>query len=228
MQPKNGETSQLERMQKVAQLYCQGKSQLEIAREVKVSQDTVSRDLVRIRDLWIAHSLVDFGEARAKELAKVDHLEKVAWEAWSRSCEDAVVKRRRVEKAPQVVPVEGQQKKVTVMRAVRDVEDVETSGRDGDPKFLDVVFKCVEMRLKLLGLLKDVTINNTQVNAKFDLVTVLNEVAKDQVTDPVEDAINRASIMPEPIQPRLMDEQQGLPSSISLEPSNGDGPGQTP
>jgi hypothetical protein len=89
----------LSRRTKVAKLYLLGKTQYEIAREVRCSQGTVGNDLAALREEWLASALLDFGEAKARELARIDNLESEAWDAWYRSAEDSRTYRRRVEEA---------------------------------------------------------------------------------------------------------------------------------
>ncbi len=69
-------------MIKTAQLYLQGLDQRRIAQEIGVSQPQIHKDLKKIKKEWLASALRDFDAARAQELAKIDHLEAKAWEAY--------------------------------------------------------------------------------------------------------------------------------------------------
>jgi hypothetical protein len=71
-----------ERRLQVAEYYLKGARQSEIAEWLKVGQATISRDLKAIQAEWLKASLVDFNEAVAKELAKIDNLELAYWGAW--------------------------------------------------------------------------------------------------------------------------------------------------
>ena len=68
-----------------ARLYLAGNSQREIAERVGVTQQQVSLDLEEIRGRWSHAAEGALLEARAQELAKLDHLERTAWEAWDAS-----------------------------------------------------------------------------------------------------------------------------------------------
>jgi predicted transcriptional regulator len=94
---KNSQVKAEERRLRVASLYIRGKSQVEIAADVGVSQSTVCNDLNEVRRLWKASAMVDFDAKKEEQLAKIDEVEKKAWEAWERSCEDAEVRHRRRE-----------------------------------------------------------------------------------------------------------------------------------
>jgi len=167
----------LSRRKRVAELYLAGARQGEIARELQVRQTTISNDVAYIRSEWLASMLRDFNERKAEELAKIDRFEEVAWQAWERSCKAAETTRRRREFAvvtPLRLPVQpppyartgggrptsqhdssqaaGPPPKPSLIRVQ---EDITTSARNGDPRFLDQVMKCIETRLKVMGLITD-------------------------------------------------------------------------
>lgn len=70
---------------RMSDLYLQGQLQADIASELGLSEATVSRDLKVLHKEWLAGSQVGFSKARARELAKIDRLEREYWEAWKRS-----------------------------------------------------------------------------------------------------------------------------------------------
>jgi hypothetical protein len=110
-------------LQTAAALYLNGVSQAEIAERLGVSQPQICEDLQSIRAEWVASAVVDFGAKKAEELAKLDHLERVAWASWEES------------------------------RNRYDADDVLLARRaPGDPRFLKQVESCIEKRLKALGL----------------------------------------------------------------------------
>jgi hypothetical protein len=82
---KNDEFHVLARRKMVAQLYCEGKSQFELAKMCGVSQVQISNDLKIIRDAWLATAIMDWDDVKAKELAKLDLIEERMWEAYHRS-----------------------------------------------------------------------------------------------------------------------------------------------
>src|SRR5262245_443192 len=78
------------RRELVAQLFVEGTSASQIARQVGAPLRIVVRDLKRIAELWRKILDRDFATAKSQELAKVDRLERAAWEAWWRSTEEEV------------------------------------------------------------------------------------------------------------------------------------------
>jgi len=122
----------------ISNLYLQGRLQAEIASELNLSQSTVSRDLKALRGEWLVSSLMDFDEARANELAKIDTLEREYWDAWQRSREDA-----------ETITTKGRGDKET---AVSMEKTVQLKGQVGDAAFLRGIEWCIDRRCKLLGL----------------------------------------------------------------------------
>ena len=122
---------------KIGDLYLQGWIQADIADELKVSQSTVSLDLKALQREWLASTLVDFNEAKAKELAKVDNLERIYHAAWRRSCEDA-------ETVTQKAVTTGDKKRKEATKIAK--------GQAGDPRFLTGVQWCIEKRCKIMGI----------------------------------------------------------------------------
>lgn len=139
-------TDQLERNRaETAKLYFQGWLQVDIAKKQGIDQSVVSDDLAAIRKQWLASSVRDFDEARAQELAKIDILEVEFWRAWQRSCEpretDAAKSITKPAKSRDGTPIH-----------IRDESAIKKEYRDGDPRFLAGVERCIERRCKLLGL----------------------------------------------------------------------------
>jgi len=120
----------------ISSLYLQLKTQSEIAETVGVNQSTVSRTLKSLQKEWQSSSLMDFNEAKARELAKIDHLELVYWDAWERS--------KKAEETSTTKRVEGD--------ITRTEAQIQKKDSVGDKKFLDGVQWCIDKRCKILGL----------------------------------------------------------------------------
>jgi hypothetical protein len=124
----------------IAAMYLEGKTQQEIAdalaqdRGYALSRQMIGYDLQRIQEQWLASALRDFDDAKAQELAKIDHLERTYWDGWERSCEDA-----------ETLRVEGNQEGP-------DKKVLTRKGQAGDPRFLQGVERCIERRCKILGI----------------------------------------------------------------------------
>lgn len=123
----------LERRKNVAKRYLRGETQWEIARAFEVDQATISTDLKAIQKEWLDQAILDRGEWTARELARLDEVERQAWMSWSKSQENAEIRRAKTRG--------GTEEKETVSK-----------GQAGDPRFLEIVLKCVAKRCELLGL----------------------------------------------------------------------------
>jgi hypothetical protein len=123
----------LERRRDVADLYLQGWTQMEIAARLGVAQATISEDLSEVRRQWRESAMHDFELARQMELRKLDRLEREAWAAWERS-----------QKPAQSAVISGAAGLEQTRKSVKH--------QHGDPRFLDLVSKCIGHRRALLGL----------------------------------------------------------------------------
>jgi len=117
----------------VARLYLQGKYQHEIAEVLGVCQQQVSYDLKAIQKQWQDIPSAKLDELKAKELTRIDNLERTYWEAWEKS---------------------QQPKEITSSAKVGEKVKVgkRTEQRNGNPAYLSGVQWCIERRCKLLGL----------------------------------------------------------------------------
>ncbi len=121
----------------IAALYLRGKTQVEIAAELQISQATVSRDLAAIRGEWVKESVQAIDQRKAIELAKIDALELEYWEAWKRS---QVATKQEVSE----VFGTGVGNKAKIQKR--------TTEQTGDPRFLSGVMQCIEKRCQILGI----------------------------------------------------------------------------
>jgi hypothetical protein len=77
--------SKLERerdLQRISHEYLHGKTQQEMAQQFGVSQAQISYDLKILQKRWFKSSLENIAAVKARELAKIDALERAAWDAW--------------------------------------------------------------------------------------------------------------------------------------------------
>src|SRR3990172_1391135 len=97
-------TFQRERdLEETAGMYLRGETQQAIAEHLNgkyyladpLSRQQIAYDLKAIQGRWLKSSLINFTAARARELAKIDNLERTYWDAWERSKLSA---RKRVKK----------------------------------------------------------------------------------------------------------------------------------
>lgn len=160
------ETKYTARREKVAQLYLSGKTQNELAKLLDVNQSTISRDLEAIRKQWQERALIHFDEIKARELARIDRLEREYWEAWERSQEDAEI-------AKQIGTVKDG--KLTDGRAEKTKK-----GQSGNPSFLAGVQWCIEQRLKIFGVYEAVKL---KIDGDYHALAASLGIAPDVVSE---------------------------------------------
>jgi len=122
-----------DRRVKVARDYLAGDYQTVIAERYGVSQGTISNDLKAIRLQWQEEYAATFDTMVAEQLAKIDKIERQAWQAWEDSKKDA-----------ETVTQEGTAEMVAKITKKR-------VGQTGNPQFLQQVQWCIEQRLKIIG-----------------------------------------------------------------------------
>ena len=126
-------------LQITAERYLRGDLQSDIAKDLGVSQQTISNDLVELQARWQDKAVRDMDAAIAEELAKIDDQERECWDAWVRTKQAAEIH---------------QQRKGEMAAGDVDYTTLTTKQPGGDPRFLDCVYRCREQRIKLLGLNK--------------------------------------------------------------------------
>lgn len=133
----------------------------------KFSQSFITKAIREAIEKWKA-SKADMVEAhKAIELEKINRLEFEYWKAWENSCNPTTSKSTEKTSASKAAatPEEDQPAKRSRKMAVSKVTESQRTTA-GDSKFLDGIYKCVEIRCRILGLeapVKTETTNTTTV-----------------------------------------------------------------
>lgn len=120
---------------KVAELWLRGFSLRKISVLTGLSKYKVHDLISKSKLIWRNRKDLALGDVIAEQLRRVDLAEMKAWEAWEKSHQDQVETRVYTTK-------EGIFKSRT------------TKSSSGDPRFIDIVLKCIEQRCKLLSVYK--------------------------------------------------------------------------
>lgn len=128
------------------------KTQTEIAEQIGISNVRVSQIISEIQQEWRASAMRDWDTLKSEELARIDQVEREAWRAWERSCEDYTEETSETGERPvrQVIDAENRRFEIVSMAFAR--AKFKKSKSVGDPRFLAVVNQCIERRCALLGL----------------------------------------------------------------------------
>lgn len=144
-----------ERLSIIAPLWRRNWTYQEIRKEVMAmtgrktySLETVHRDVGRLLEEWSTARINDTDQRVTAELARLDLVIKEAWEMWERSKENYTKTEQRDKGAP-IRDVNNN--KLTVRSIESMKKETEVRGV-GDPRFLDVILRAMQQRIKLLGL----------------------------------------------------------------------------
>ena len=146
----------------IASYYVKGWSQSDICNQMGLSEDRVSDDLRAIRKEWRESRIRDFDEAQAQELAKIDRLEREAWDAWERSQRD-----RETSTTEQAQGMNARQR-----------VQFRKQGQTGNQSYLTTVQWCIDRRCKLLGLDAPERLNAHVLNENAPQGTIDERMAK--------------------------------------------------
>lgn len=131
--PKRSEMELYTTRETITALLLEGHTQSEIAKKLHMTASMVSYDMHVIIEEWRKKTAINIDQIKIKELDKIDHREKEAWEAWHKSKEE--VKKHT---------------KITRKGDVQTIETIET--KCGDPRYLEAIARCSKDRRELLGM----------------------------------------------------------------------------
>jgi hypothetical protein len=138
--PKRTEFEREQQLLEIQSMYLRGERQVDIAAKFGLSQPAISRDLATIKARWKNSQLIDMNEAKQRELARVDELEKVYWTAWEKSLGE----RRKTRQEKYAGAGENGKE--------HSRASVETEIMLGNPSYLAGIADCVDKRCKIIGL----------------------------------------------------------------------------
>jgi len=142
----------------IARQYLKGRNQEDIAEMVNLTQATVSKEIDALKEQWVRSTEVDFAEAQGAALNKVDAMEQEALNQYKKS--KRAKKTTTQKKQPAAMPdnenpevtSEGEIVAPIITEYVIVEETIRKEEGTGDVKWYDQVMKCIDMRLKILGL----------------------------------------------------------------------------
>lgn len=140
-----------ERRMQITELYLKGKTQGFIAELLGISQPMVSREIKKIIDLWQKSVWAGIDLLKREELARIEVMEKEAWEAWERS--KTIPKRTRLKSYSARY---GSDKPNSQRMETTEEESY------GDPVFMQVIMGCWDRRCKILGLYAPTKISHVE------------------------------------------------------------------
>lgn len=152
-----------QRQVQVMRMYLQGMTQHQIAVDLGINLAQVCHYLQKIREVWKSQYVRDYDEKLHQELAKIDNLELVCWQAYEESKKGSKVSKSRLEQLREKVgKIDGRTYKgKPKLQPYKQVSEItEEDNAAGDVRFLQQVAWCIETRSKILGLYKEQVTNN--------------------------------------------------------------------
>ncbi len=145
--PKRSKLEKKRDLARIADLYLDGKEQSEIAEIIGLTQQQVSYDLKKVQAQWLQNTTMNLDAHKAEEIAKTLQTERMYRDIYHKSLNDfkAQTATLRTEK-PDGKKDKEKDKPLPVIQVIH------TENRNGDPRALDGILKCIERRCKLLGL----------------------------------------------------------------------------
>ena len=116
----------------IEQMYFSGHPQVEIAARIGVRPQTLTYYLDKLNAIWQEKHAEKLDAHKARELARLDHVEREYWRAWERSQADT-------ETATQE-QMDGKTRASLTKRS-----------QFGDARFLEGILRCIETRLRIVG-----------------------------------------------------------------------------
>lgn len=162
----------------IAPLYLKGRSHKEIADELGLTVKQVSSDITRIQDNWRDAYIEDLNQAKMQELARIDLIEKEAWQSWERSKGGKKSTSKNVEESGQFG---------TTRSAGENHEQ-----SHGDIQYLQTAQWCVNQRCRLLGLYAPAKVANTDVTGQYDAASL----ARNEILSMLDSISGRVTIAP--------------------------------
>ena len=174
----------LARSAQSAELYLRGLTYSQIAEQLEISYKQVRTDVALARECWRDRASQAIATRLYEEVARIDRVERAAWEGWDRSLRDAVQTTTE-----DIDRTEGGETKLKIVRVPQT----------GNPAFLKMISDCIKQRCELLGLLDPGTRDQLSQESYDEVVSVVIETReqwnklKPMTYDEFEDAQRRGS-----------------------------------
>ena len=127
----------------ISNLLVRGYKPIEIAERFNEELANVMNYIRSIESDWRDHYRENMDKVKSKELARIDTIETEAWDSWEKSklgrTKDQVNSEVNIDRNGQA------KRNPRVSRTIKE-------SSVGDPKFLEIIMKCVTMRMNIYGL----------------------------------------------------------------------------
>lgn len=159
-------------MNTLSRLYVKGISQMEIARQLGISQGQVSNDLKRLLKHWEDTRLDEIDRYKHEQLLRINMIEEEMWTAWEKSKtkgKRTVAMSKSGDVADAVDSVTGRKVKVDAEKYWR-AGTTEEEPVAGDMQYMNGIMWCQQERAKIVGLYAPKKVAATDPTGNFEAV----------------------------------------------------------
>ena len=211
--PKTVTLAREERLAKVADMDARGMTTRMIAARLGVSDSQITDDLKLVYGRYQESALANTAAKVERACVALNQVRAEAWDAWVRSCEDAVTVTQEKAAAPPGrdedddppppgkrgrKPPWGKPKTPELKDMLRVIkETTRREGQAGDPRFLSIIKETIAEEARLRGLYPDAKAGRVTVEGGADFWDKFLDAfaaPAPQPPDPIEEAIARAAL----------------------------------
>lgn len=162
-------------MNTLARLYVKGTSQMEIARQLGISQGQVSNDLKRLLKRWEETRLNEIDRYKHEQLLRINMIEEEMWSAWEKS---KLTGKKTVNKGKSGKTIAKEDRVTGIVTKKDDAEEYWRVGEQeempegkGDMQYMNGIMWCQQERAKIVGLYAPKKVANTDPTGEFEAAT---------------------------------------------------------
>lgn len=121
--------------------------------EYTISFQQISYDLDTIRKRWMESANEKMDAIKSRELAKIDAIEKEAWDSWIKSKgEQTVATRKIIGSLKEANEDKELQSEINKMQKKTLVSGSTVKKEHGDTRYMNLIMWCIDKRIEILGI----------------------------------------------------------------------------
>lgn len=172
------------RVEEAAKLYLQGNTYRKIGEIMGLPKSTVLDYINIAREMWRDDSIHSIELHKRQEIARLDDLISEYWQGYQRSIgtvQKRVREKKVVPKSSKTVGEDGQLYEGGVLETIH--AKVYEEDRAGDPRFLDGIARCMQLRSRILGIEEPLKTENKHDHTGLDFDAVIKIVQASHASD---------------------------------------------
>jgi hypothetical protein len=178
-----------EHLNLISKLYVKGTTQMDMARQLGVSQGQISNDLKLILKKWETERVHDIDLIKNQQLTRINAIEEEMWIAWekSKTAKKVVLNKSKAgEWADEFDMTTGKTTKTQTDKYWR-AGTTEEEPTGGDMQYMNGIMWCIQERAKIVGLYAPKKVAQTDPTGEFE-----SQSAKEILGDIIGGILKRA------------------------------------